>query len=77
MTISLSVPVSVCLCPSSIILFSFEHSMHLKQDILRELQGCLRGVCLKFQGCFKEVLRMFQESFKGVYRKFQACFKEV
>ena len=62
---------------SVVILFSLEHSKHLKQDVLRELQGCLRGVCLKFQGCFKEVSRMFQESFKGVYRKFQACFKEV
>ena len=66
----------MCVCVSGVILFSFDPSKYLKQDILREL-GCLRGVCLKFQGCFKEVSRMFQESFKGVYRKFQACFKEV
>ena len=55
--------------------FSLEHSKHFKQDVLRELQGCLRGVCLKFQGCFKEVSRMIQGSFKGVYRKFHGCFK--
>ena len=42
-------------CPSVFILFSFEHSKHMKQDVLRELKGCLRDVCLKFQGCFKEV----------------------
>ena len=39
-------------------LFSLEHSKHLKQDVLRELQGCLMGVCLKFQGCL-EVSRKF------------------
>ena len=62
-------------------MFSFEHSKHLKQDVLRGLQGCLRDVCLKFQGsykgCFKEVLRVLTESFKGVSRKFQECSKEV
>ena len=52
-------------CLSVVILFSLEHSMHLKE-----------GVCLKFQGCL-EVLRMFQGSFKGINRKFQGCFKEV
>ena len=58
---------------------SLEHSKHLKQDILRELQGCL-----KFQGCFEDVSRMFQGSFKGVKKKFKGvsrnykgCFKEV
>ena len=54
-----------------VIFFSLEHSKHLKQDVLRELQGYLRGVCLKFQGYFKEVSRMFQGSFKGVYKKCQ------
>ena len=62
---------------SKVNLLSLEHSNHLKQDVFRELQGGLRGVCLKFQGCFKEVSSMFQGSFKGVYRKFQGCFKEV
>ena len=57
--------------PSVIFSFSLEHSKHLKQDVLRELQGYLRGVCLKFQGYFKEVSRMFQGSFKGVYKKCQ------
>ena len=61
---------------SVVILSSLEHSKYLKQDVLRELQGCLRGVCLKFQGCL-EVSRMFQETFKGVNRKCQGCFKEV
>ena len=39
---------SVCVtfCPSGVILFSLEHSKHLKQNVLREFQGCLRGVCL-------------------------------
>ena len=53
---SLKVCVSVCL--SGVILFSLEHSKHLKQDALMELQGCLRGVCLKFQGCL-DVSRKF------------------
>ena len=74
---SLSVCVCVFVCVSEVILLSLQHSKHLKQDVLRELQGCLRGVCLKFQGCFKEVSRMFQGSFKGVNRKFQGCIKEV
>ena len=57
-------------CMREVILFSLEHSKHLKQDVSRGLQGCLRGVCLKFQGCFKEISRMFQVSFKVVYKKF-------
>ena len=32
------------------------------KDVLRELHGCLRGVCMKFQGYF-QVSRMFQGSF--------------
>ena len=56
-------------CPSGVLFFSLEQSTHLKQDVLRELQGCYRGVCLKFQGCL-EVSRMFQGSFKGVNIKF-------
>ena len=63
--------VSLSVRPSVVFLFSLEHSKHLEQDVLRELQGCLRGVCLKFQGYFKEVSRMFQGSFKGVYKKCQ------
>ena len=39
--------------------FSLEHSKHLKQDVLRELQGCLRGVVKVFQGSFKDVSRKF------------------
>ena len=68
---------SVCVCVSEVILLGLQHSKHFKQDVLRELQGCLRGVFWKFQGCFKEVSRMFQGSFKGVNRKFQGYFKEV
>ena len=40
--------VCVSVCLSGVILFSFKYSRHLKQDVLRELQVCLRGVCLKF-----------------------------
>ena len=50
---------SVCVCLWGVILFSLQHSKHLKQDVLRELQGYLRGVCLKFQGSFKDVSRKF------------------
>ena len=48
-------------------------------------QGSLKGVSIKYQGCFiqvswigsfKVVSRNFQE-FKGVLREFQGCFKEV
>ena len=46
--------------PSVVILFRLEHLKHLVLDILRELQGCLRGVCLKFQGSFKDVKKQFQ-----------------
>ena len=49
---------SLSVCPYGVILFSLKHPKHLKQDVLRELQGC-----------FKEVSRMFQGSFKGVNRK--------
>ena len=69
MTMSLSVFYLSLICLSLVILFSLVHSKHLKQDVLRELQGCYRGVCLKFQGCL-EVSRMFQGSFKGVNIKF-------
>ena len=47
---------SVCL---SVCVFSLEHSKYLKEYVLRELQGCLRGVCLKFQRCL-EGSRLFQ-----------------
>ena len=40
---------------SVVILFCLEHSKHLKQDVSRELQECLRDVCF---GSFKEVLRV-------------------
>ena len=56
----------VCVCTSVVILFSLEHSKHLKQDVMMELQECLRDFCLMFQGRFKDV-----------NRKFQGCFKEV
>ena len=62
-------------CPSGGLFFSLKQSTHLKQDVLRELQGCYRGVCLKFQGCL-EVSRMFQGSLKGVNRKSQGFLKE-
>ena len=68
---------SSCVCLSEVILFSFEYSKHLKEDVLRELQECLRGVCLKFQGSFKEVLRVLTESYKEVFRVFQGNFKSV
>ena len=44
--------------------------LNIKQDVLRELLVCLRGVFLKFQGCFRQVSRRFQESLKGANRKF-------
>ena len=84
MSSSRSDDVTKCVRPSVrssvVILFSLEHSKHLKQDVLRELQGCLRGVCLKFQGCFKEVSRMFQGSlgcFEEASRVFQGSFREI
>ena len=67
---------SLCACPSAVILFSLEYSKHLKHDVMMELQGYLRGVCLMFQGRFKEGLRMLAESFKGVW-KFQGSFKGI
>ena len=66
-----------CIRVSGVILFCLEHSKHLKQDVSRELQGYLRGVCLKFQGCFKEVSRVLTKSFRGVSRKFKGCLKEI
>ena len=39
--------------------FSLEHSKHLKQDVLRELQGCLFEVLWAFQGSLKGVSRKF------------------
>ena len=54
---SLSVCVSGCV--SGVILFSKEHSEHLKQDVFRELQGCLKGVCLKFE--VGEISRVFEK----------------
>ena len=39
-------------------------------SILRELQGCLRGVSLKFQESFKDVNRIFLGSLKCVSRMF-------
>ena len=56
------------MCPSVVILFSLEHS---KQDVMMELQRCLRGVCLMFQGCFKEISRVFQISFRNISRVFK------
>ena len=67
---------SLWVCVSVVILFSLVYSKHLKQDVLRELQGCLRGVCLMFQGCFKEVSRMFQGSVRDVNRKFKGSLRE-
>ena len=51
----------------------------MKQDVLRDLQGCLRGVrglevSRMFQGCYKDVSRVLTECFKGVSRKFGGCF---
>ena len=57
----------VCICVG-VILFSLEHSKHLKHKVLRELQCCLK----KF-----EVSRVFKGCIKGVSRKFQVCFKET
>ena len=37
-------------------------------------QGSLKGVSMKFSGCFMQVSRT--GSFSGVSRKFQASFKE-
>ena len=62
---------TVCVCLWGVILFSLQHSKHLKQDVLRELQLCLRGVCWKFQGCLKDVSRMFLGIFKTISKKFQ------
>ena len=57
---SKSVFVSVC---------RLEHSKHLKQDVIMELQG--------LQGSLFQVSRMFQGRVNDVNRKFQGCFKEV
>ena len=38
------------------------------------IQVCLKGVSMKYQGCFIEVSRV--EIFKGVSRKFRDSFKE-
>ena len=54
---SLSLLVRLCVCGESSCF-----SKHLMQDVLRELQECLRVVCLKFKGCFKEVSRVVQGS---------------
>ena len=64
--------VSVCV----VILFSLEHSKHLKQDASRVLQ---RGL-LRVSWVSKDVLRlfasrMFQGCFKSVSRNFQGYFK--
>ena len=84
MSSSKSDDVTKFMCPSVVILISLEHSKHLKHDVLRELQGCLRDACLKLFGNFKDVSKTFSrkfwvltESFKGVSRKFKVCFKEV
>ena len=69
--------VGVFVCSFMVIVFSLEYSNHLMPDVLRELQGCLRGVCLKFYGCFNEVSRMCQGSFKDDASKFQGSFKDV
>ena len=41
---------------------------------LMVFQGSLKGVSMKYQGCFIEVSRV--EIFKGVSRKFRDSFKE-
>ena len=50
--------VCVCGCPSVVNLFSLEHSKHLKLDVSRVSQGCLKSVSRVFQGCLKGVLKM-------------------
>ena len=47
------------------------------QGSLKVFQVSLKGVSMKFKGCFKDVSRVFQGSSKGVSRKFEGCFKEV
>ena len=68
------------MCGFVVILFILEHSKHLKQDVLRELHGCFRDVCLKFQECL-EVSRVFQGSFGGnfecVSRKFKGYSSKI
>ena len=56
-----------CVCVSrGVILFSLEHSKHLKQ-------GCFRGS----HGSHKSDSKMFQGGFNGVLSGFQICFEGV
>ena len=54
----------VCVCEVN--LFSLEHSKHLKPDVARVSQECLKGVSRVSQGCLKGVTRV---SFKGGFEK--------
>ena len=38
---------------------------------MRELQECVKGVCLKFKECFKEVSSVFQGSLREISRMFK------
>ena len=54
-------------------LFILEHSMHLKIDISRVLQGCLKDVPRVSHWCFKGVLVYY----KVVLKRVRGCFNGV
>ena len=61
----MSSSISADVCVSGVILFSMENSKHLKQDVFSELQGCLKGVCLKFEvGEISQVFEKIPRVFK-------------
>ena len=61
----------VCVCEVN--LFSLEHSKHLKPDVARVSQECLKGVSRVFQG----VSNVLQGYSKGVPTVFKGCPKGV
>ena len=64
---SLSVSVCVSVCVSVEILFSLNHSKHLKIDISMASLGCIKDVT-RFQGIFIGGLKVFQGGYKKVPR---------
>ena len=65
---------------SVVILFSLQHSKHLRQDVTRVSHGRLFEVSRKFQVRFEEISRMFHESSKGAQVRLKeicSSFKEV
>ena len=63
--------VIMCVCVSEVILFSLEHSKHLKQYVSEVYKECSNNVLRCFEG-----FKVFQKSFKGVPKSFQGNFKD-